>query len=84
MATSSPMNAHDCTHALLRSYDPPPSCSSLDYPVPHFARSHSLLPVTGQRGRSGRRTLLRLFRLAVTIEAAEVPENGVPIHSPGS
>jgi hypothetical protein len=30
MATSSPMNAHDWMHALLRSYDPPPSCSSLD------------------------------------------------------
>jgi hypothetical protein len=24
MATSSPMNAHDWMHALLRSYDPPP------------------------------------------------------------
>jgi hypothetical protein len=24
MATSSPMNVHDCMHALLRSYDPPP------------------------------------------------------------
>ena len=53
----------------------------LGYSIPYSARSHSLLSRPAQRAASLPDAVAKVFHLAVAIETAEAPENGVPIAS---